>query len=196
MKKELTPEQKEKRKEYQKKYNEANRERIKETCKLYSKKNKDKLVAYNKLHKEQTQLAKKTYRDKNKETIKEYNKIYTKNRKLVDPLYRLKISLRSSFSVFLNGKGFKKETKTEQILGCSFEQFKLHLETNFEPWMNWGNRGNPKDGVYIVNKTWDIDHIIPLDTAKTYDEIIKLCHYTNLRPLCSFNNRWVKGKTI
>ena len=62
----------------------------------------------------------------------------------------------------------------------------------FEPWMNWGNHGNPKDGVIEPNKTWDIDHIIPLSSAKTEDDIIKLNHYTNLRPLCSYNNRFIK----
>jgi hypothetical protein len=30
---------------------------------------------------------------------------------------------------------------------------------------------------------WHIDHKIPLNSAKTEDEIYKLCHYTNLQPL-------------
>lgn len=86
----------------------------------------------------------------------------------------------------------QKSSKSEDILGCSFEEFKSHLESQFESWMTWDNHGNPKDGIFEPNKTWDIDHIIPLSSATTTDDIIKLNHYTNLRPLCTYNNRWVK----
>jgi hypothetical protein len=40
--------------------------------------------------------------------------------------------------------------------------------------MNFENYG--KNG-------WHIDHIIPLSSASTEKEIIKLCHYSNLQPL-------------
>lgn len=30
---------------------------------------------------------------------------------------------------------------TEQILGCLYDEFKQHLEKQFEPWMTWNNRG-------------------------------------------------------
>ena len=52
--------------------------------------------------------------------------------------------------------------------------------------MSWENHGL-YDGNY--NYGWDIDHIIPLASAITEDETIKLCHYTNLQPLCSRINR-------
>jgi hypothetical protein len=52
--------------------------------------------------------------------------------------------------------------------------------------MNWDNRG-----LYNGQRNygWDIDHIIPLATAKTIEDVIKLNHYTNLRPRCSYLNR-------
>ena len=78
------------------------------------------------------------------------------------------------------------------ILGCNSQTLKQHLESKFESWMNWDNYGNPKDGVYEPNKTWDIDHIIPLSSAINEEELIKLNHYTNLQPLCSYNNRFIK----
>ena len=48
--------------------------------------------------------------------------------------------------------------------------------------MSWDNHGT----------YWDIDHIIPLSTALNEADIIRLNHYTNLQPLDSFINRYVK----
>ena len=83
----------------------------------------------------------------------------------------------------------KKNYKTELILGCSFEEFKLHLESLWQPWMNWDNYGkyNGTEGY-----GWDLDHIIPICTAKTEEDVIRLSHYTNLQPLCSYVNRVIK----
>lgn len=58
--------------------------------------------------------------------------------------------------------------------------------------MNWNNKGNPKKGELTPNKTWDIDHIIPISSAKTKKEAFKLNHYTNLQPMCSYRNRYIK----
>ena len=44
----------------------------------------------------------------------------------------------------------------------------------FDERMSWENHGA---------KTWHIDHIIPLASAKTEEEVFLLCHYTNLQPL-------------
>ena len=89
----------------------------------------------------------------------------------------------------LRSDGYLKESKTESILGCSFEYFKLYLESKFENWMTWDNyglfNGELKYG-------WDIDHIKPLSSAETKEDIIKLNHYTNLQPLCSYTNRYIK----
>jgi hypothetical protein len=59
--------------------------------------------------------------------------------------------------------------------------------------MNWNNRGNWNGQPKEINVAWDIDHIIPLSTAKTEEEILKLNHYTNLQPLCSYTNRYIKS---
>jgi len=78
-------------------------------------------------------------------------------------------------------------------LGCSFEEFKLYLESKFEKWMNWDNYGKYNGE---INYGWDIDHIIPLSSAKIEEEIYKLSHYTNLQPLCSKFNRDIKKDKI
>jgi len=111
-------------------------------------------------------------------------------------LFKLKTNIRQLIRSTIQAKGHKKSTKSEAILGCTFEQFKEHLESQFEPWMTWDNYGNPKDGIFAPNKTWDIDHIIPVTTALTESDIVNLNHYTNLKPLCSYHNRWVKGANI
>jgi len=55
--------------------------------------------------------------------------------------------------------------------------------------MNWDNYGLYNG---TENYGWDIDHITPLKTTKVEDEVIKLNHYSNLQPLCSYHNRNIK----
>jgi hypothetical protein len=59
----------------------------------------------------------------------------------------------------------------------------------FEPWMTWENRGLYNGE---LNYGWDIDHRIPLASANTEEDIIRLNHFTNLQPLCSYTNRHTK----
>jgi len=58
------------------------------------------------------------------------------------------------------------------------------LEHQFKEGMNWDNQGK-----------WHIDHIIPLSSGNTEEEIIKLCHYTNLQPLWAIDNMKKGSKT-
>ena len=62
------------------------------------------------------------------------------------------------------------------------EEFKIYLENKFTDKMCWENYG-------VV---WDIDHIVPLSTAITEEDVLRLNHYTNLQPLDSYINRNVK----
>lgn len=172
-------------KEANDKYKKTHKNEIKERKKIYENKNSDKL--------------KKNHRDyyaKNKEICKKRVAIYRKNRCSIDQLFKLTCIIRSVTSKAITNAGYFKNNKTKEILGCSYEEFKLHLESKFESWMNWNNYGNPKDGILELNKTWDIDHIIPLSSAKTEEDIIKLSHYTNLKPLCSKFNRQVKKNKL
>jgi hypothetical protein len=120
----------------------------------------------------------------------EYNKEYLKRRRRSDLLFKLKKDIGATISGGLGKNGYGKSKKTEAILGCSFEEFKVYLESKFEPWMNWENKGSRV--VEGLNQTWDIDHIIPISSAQTEEDIIRLNHYTNLQPLCSYINRYVK----
>lgn len=102
-----------------------------------------------------------------------------------DMLYKLKHKLR----VMLTDIKKHYSLKTESILGCSFKEFQIYLESKFDKWMKWSNQGL-YNGEF--NYGWDIDHIIPLSSAKNKEELIKLNHYSNLQPLCSKINRDIK----
>jgi hypothetical protein len=90
-------------------------------------------------------------------------------------------------------KGYTKKSKTYDILGCTHDEFKLQIESQFKEWMNWNNygkyNGEEKYG-------WDLDHIIPLSSVNTKEDIIRLNHHSNLQPLCSYVNRCVKRDKI
>jgi hypothetical protein len=173
--------------EYRKQYYANNKEQSYSKTKEWRDKNKDHLKNYRK--NDITKTIKKRYNEKNKNKIREYNNSYNKKRKLSDPLYKLKTGLRSRISNLIKRNGFKRISKTQEILGCSFIEFKLHLESKFESWMNWDNHGLYNGE---LNYGWDIDHIIPLASANTIDELLKLNHYSNLQPLCSKVNRDIK----
>jgi hypothetical protein len=127
----------------------------------------------------------KEYKIRNAEKIKKKNSEYRAKRKANDPMYRFKEKISRTIRESFRRKNHKKIGRTVDILGCPIEFFKNYFENLFEPWMNWDNYG-----IYMPNskRTWQIDHIIPLDTAKTIDDVICLNHYTNLRPLCSKKN--------
>ena len=134
----------------------------------------------------------------------EYSKFhYEKNReklghkkRIKDPLFDFKNSTRYIVKNSFRRDGYKKNTKTQKIIGCSFIELKKHIESQFEWWMSWENYGNRLGICDGINQSWDIDHIVPISSAKTESEVLKLCHYTNLQPLCSYTNRWVKRNKI
>jgi hypothetical protein len=129
-------------------------------------------------------------RQKNKEYFqlnKERWNQYGKNRAKIDPVYRMKVQMRKLLIKALNGQS--KSKTTEQIIGCTYTELKDHIESQFEAWMTWENKGLYNGD---FNYGWDVDHIVPLASAKSPEDILYLNHYTNLRPLCSHVNRNIK----
>ena len=194
-------ENKEQKKAYDKEYRKNNKEKKKAKGKEYYQKNKEHIKKINNEYvlknKEKTALRKKEWAEKNKVVIKNRLKKYREenrenlNKKQIeriekDPIFSIATKLRKSILKSFRERAFEKRGKTVEILGCSFEEFKEHIESLFEPWMTWENRGKYNGE---LNYGWDIDRIIPLCTANSIEDIIKLNHYTNLRPLCSYTNR-------
>ncbi len=83
--------------------------------------------------------------------------------------------------MFLKQHGYNKTTKTFEMIGCTPAELKDHIEKQFTPGMSWE-----------VKREIHIDHIIPLASATCEEDVIKLCHYTNLQPLWARDNL-VKG---
>lgn len=108
-------------------------------------------------------------------TSEYYRNLRTKY--MTDPLYVATKRIRGLVTKAFKGKGFSKTSKTCEILGCTFEQFKYYIESQFTDGMSW-----------LVFDKIHIDHVIPLSSVKTIEEIIKLNHYTNLQPLWARDN--------
>lgn len=181
----------EKIKEYQKEYRKNNIERIKKQTKEYRKNNKEnskeyqkewrinnkeKSKEYREANKEKANKSSKEYRENNKEHIKEQKKNYQKERRSNDPLFKLSGNLRSRILMAFKAKKWHKNG-TQKILGCTFEVAYSHIQNQFTKGMTWKNYGD-----------WHIDHIIPLTSANTTQELITLCHFTNLQPLWAEDN--------
>lgn len=165
-----------------KEYREIHKLEIKEKQSEYQKKNRERLRKHN--------IA-SYHRHKDKRRIASSK--YAKNRRGNDDLYRFITSARNAIKQSFVRNKFKKQSFSTDILCCSMEMFKEHIASKFEPWMNWSNYGK-YNGEY--NYGWDLDHIIPISTAQTIDDVISLCHYTNFQPLCSKINRDIKNDKI
>jgi hypothetical protein len=164
-----------------------NKERYKEITYKYRNKvsTKERYKEYYQNNKEQLYFKNKEYKEKNKEKLNEKQRERYKN----DTLFKVKSLSRVIILKSLSRGGYKKRSKTEEIIGCSFEEFKLYLEHKFEYWMSWDNHGLYNGE---LSYGWDIDHIIPLSSAETEEDVIRLNHYKNLQPLCSKINRDIK----
>lgn len=144
--------------------------------------------------KQKRQQKSKLYYQENRDIIRKKSKIYEKTnrdkintrrkeRRNTDPLYRLSENIRAMIRKSLSRN--KQSYITTDIIGCSFEEFKLHIEQQFISGMTWENRSE-----------WHLDHIIPISSAQTVDDIIRLNHYTNLRPLWAIDNLKKSNKLI
>jgi hypothetical protein len=188
---------KEKKSEYYKEWYKLNPHKVKKNGNNWRSNNPEKVknsaVKYKKNNKEKINQQAKEYYKNNKEVCLQRNKKLVRHKYANDPLYKLKFNLRKLINNSIKRQGYGKLSKSFTILGCDFEQFKLHIQSKFQTWMTWENYGGVPT---CMNERWDIDHIIPVSSAKNEDEIINLNHFTNLQPLCSFYNRYIKSDKI
>ena len=117
------------------------------------------------------------YRINNKEKVNKWVSDYRKKRFSEDEIFKLTFVVRSRIRNFVKTTKDLKPGKTFDLIGCSPQELVVHIEKQFKDGMSWENHGE-----------WHIDHIIPLSSAKTKEDLFKLCHYTNLQPLWAFDN--------
>lgn len=188
--------------ERRKKWMKKNRDKVQAASKRFRDKNPEKAKEINRRskekNKEKIKLQLKEWREKNKEIIKERKKKYRQNykqrnierrkeRRETEPLYNLTNAVRCRINDYLKKLNLIKKDKSFEIIGCSLYELKEHLEKQFKDGMSWDNYG-----LY----GWHIDHIIPLCSATTEEELYKLCHYTNLQPLWATENIKKGGKIL
>lgn len=184
---------KEKYKEYFKKRYEENKETLSIYFKENYEKNKESKLAYDKIYRSNNKTKikekqKKWYIENKEKILLRHNNNYIK-RLNNDPLFKLRRVIKNNIYHAFKRRKLIKKSKTTEIIGCSFVEFKSYLQSKFEPWMTWDNYGKYNGE---VNHGWDLDHIIPISTSKTEEDIIRLNHYTNFQPLCSYINRVIK----
>jgi hypothetical protein len=113
-----------------------------------------------------------------KESPEQLKKLVT--RKLSNPLYRIAKSLRNRIQDLIKTRGGTKPGKTRELLGCSWDHLKRHLEAQFTRGMTWGNYG----------AFWHVDHVIALARFNLKDpaQAKIACNWQNLRPLKAQKN--------
>lgn len=121
-------------------------------------------------------------------------RVRNRNRRHRDMSYRVECNLRGRITTLLRryiqrGKSAKKADNTEKLLGCSFEDFVIYLESKWETGMTWQNYGV---------HGWHVDHIMPcaiFDLSKPEHQ--KRCfHFSNLQPLWAAENISKNAKVL
>lgn len=166
----------------------------------------DKIKAAAVLKREENIAYQKEYRRKNAERLSAFYKERYQKRKQdpqfkaklaqreklarqMNPALRIKQALSSRLHKFLAAQGSSKAgRKIMDYVGCSKEELRAHLESQFSKGMTWENQGF---------RGWHVDHIIPCSAFDHTDEKqLRQCwHFTNLRPMWSRDNL-SKGKKI
>lgn len=160
---------KEKRKAYSRDYYANHKEQAKEYGKKYRANNADEI------RKTHAKYYREIVRFSEEEKVKraKYMKTYKKERLEKDPLFKFKERARKNIANSFLRRGYTKKSKSQKIIGCDWLTFVRHLLKT------WENRY----GSMYAGEDYHIDHIIPLAQANTEEEVIRLCHYTNLQLL-------------
>ena len=161
----------------QKKYTRDNREAIARKGKVYREKNKESVAAtkkaYYEANKERVADYQKQWQTDNRERVNKWNRDRRANNPAHKMLHRMRIRMQHA----LNGQA--KLDTTIKLVGCTPEQLRDHLESQFVEGMAWGQKG-----------LWHIDHTLPcaaFDLTKKKHQ--RYCfHWSNLSPLWAADN--------
>lgn len=170
------------KKEYNKKYYEANKERILAQNAEYREANRPGIQARRYQYRAQAQVRNHVAM-KNRQYLP-IKKQKIKERRLVDENFRLSEVIRSKVHKLLRGM----TTSYKELLGMDLDGFRNWLAFQFEPGMTWDNYG----------RDWQIDHVLPMsrfDLSNTTHRAI--CFgWTNLQPLWTTDNRLKSNRIV
>lgn len=99
--------------------------------------------------------------------------------RMATPHSRAMFYARKRIRHYCKQAGIKKTFRATSVIGCDSITLEAHIRLQFRSGMTWANHG----------KHWEIDHIVPLASAKTVEDVQRLSHYTNLQPLLVTQNR-------
>lgn len=173
-----------KRKKYMENYKRPQQsiERHKEKTREWRRNNKEHIKEYARNyddeHREEKRQRDRKWRDNNRDKYREYQK-KDLQRRMNDPILKVELQLRNMINTSFRRKGHTKNNKLEKIVGLNSKDMVNYLLETFKD--NYGYEWNKIEPLHI-------DHIKPLSTANTEEEVIKLCHYTNLQLLKAKDN--------
>lgn len=122
-------------------------------------------------------LAYERLRRKSCETTRKAKQLRERIRES-DPNFRVARNLRARLRRVLNGR--QKVGSAVRDLGCTIENFRTHIESQFQPGMTWQNWG----------ESWHLDHVYPLSRADLSDhnQFIAVANWRNYQPLWLVEN--------
>ena len=141
--------------------------------KIYYKQNRDKMLNQAKTYYQNNTETKNAYIRAWRLENKDHINAQQRKRWADDEQYRIRMVLGWKINQSIQKK--YKTLSSTKLLGCSLEQVRNHLQSQFKPEMNWDNHGD----------VWEIDHIKPCSSFNLINvEEQKECfNYKNLQPL-------------
>jgi hypothetical protein len=156
---------------------EAAKQRAKEWVAANPERAKTRAAAYYEANASKIKAASAAWQSANRDRVRIRRRRYKQDRCQKDPVFDLECRLRRRTHRAFSDQKYRKTSPTSRMLGCSWEEARAHIEALFVDGMSWDNRSR-----------WHIDHSMPLASAKTEEELVALCHYTNLQPLWAEDN--------
>jgi hypothetical protein len=126
-------------------------------------------------NKERYKALQKEWRERNRS----YQSEYIKRRYAEDPSFAVAFRVRARVYQAIQKGGASKSGGTEELIGCSFDFLRQHIERQFKGKMSWNSPGS-----------FHIDHIVPLASFDLTDpaQLKVACNWQNLRPLAPKKN--------
>jgi hypothetical protein len=106
--------------------------------------------------------------------------MFTRNKRKERERWPIKFKLRKAVENAFNRIKKNKPAKTLELLGCTWEEARLYIESLFQQGMSWENHG-------LGDDKWHIDHIRPVCSFEEH-ELHLMNHISNLRPLWQIDN--------